>query len=207
MDDGVSGAAEGRVARRPLVESIAGGVGAGFLAHVGIVGTAGRTSARQTPSREERETVDNDLRTLLDRAAIEAVRHRFALALDTRDWALSGSLFTDEVDADLAAVGSPRRTQPKADLVALFRHAFRRPAAENPTQQLYGNLPIEVTGDTATCSSYLVGHHTIPDFAGGDEATLRARYVDRLTRTSDGWKIAALTLHVFSITGNAAILA
>lgn len=151
--------------------------------------------------------MDHDLRTLLDRAAIEDVRHRFAIALDTRDWALFESLFADEIDADLAALVGPRRTLPKADLVALFRHSFRRPAAENPTQQLYGNLLIEVIGDTATCSSYLVGHHTIPNFAGGDEVTLRARYLDRLTRTPDGWRITALTLQLFSITGNAAIFA
>jgi len=196
-----------RVARRPLVNALAGGLGAGLLGGIGRVGAAGRTTAAQTPSGEECTNVDNDPRPLLDRAAIEEVRHRFALALDTRDWALFGSLFADEVDADIPALGSPRRIQPKEDLIALFRHPFRRPATENPTQQLYGNFLIEVAGDTATCSSYLVGHHTIPDFAGGDEVTLRARYVDRLTRTPDGWKIAAMTLHVFSLSGNAAIFA
>lgn len=76
------------------------------------------------------------LHTLLDREAITDVRYRFALALDTRDWALFDALFADEVDADLSAFGSPRRTMPKVELAALFQHSFRRPAAENPTQQL-----------------------------------------------------------------------
>ena len=149
------------------------------------------------------------LHTLLDREAITDVRYRFALALDTRDWALFDTLFADggEVDADLSAVGSPRRTMPKAELAALFQYSFRRPASENPTQQLYGNVLIEVDGDMATCRSYLVGHHYIPGFEDGDEAVLRARYMDRLTRTLSGWKITATTLHVFSVTGNPRILA
>lgn len=146
------------------------------------------------------------LHTLPDREAIKDVRYRFALALDTRDWALFESLFADEVDADLSAFGSPRRTMPRAELAALFRHSFRRPAAENPTQQLYANLLVEVDGDKATCRSYLVGYHQIPGFAGGDDATLRAQYTDRMTRTADGWKIAATALHVFSVTGNPQVL-
>jgi len=147
------------------------------------------------------------LHTLLDREAIKDVRYRFALALDTRDWALFETLFADEVDADLSAVGSPRRTMPKAELAALFQQSFRRPAAENPTQQLYGNVLVEVDGDAATCRSYLVGYHHIPGFAGGDDAVLRAQYLDHLTRTPDGWKITATALHLFSVTGNPQILA
>lgn len=151
--------------------------------------------------------VGADVQTLADREAIKEVRHRFALALDTRDWALFDALFTAEVDADFAALGAPRRVMPKAEVAGLFRHAFRRPAAENPTQQLYGNFLIEVDGDAATCRSYLIGHHAIPGFAGGEEVTLRAQYTDRLARTPDGWKIAATTLHIFGMTGNPQILA
>lgn len=147
------------------------------------------------------------IRELADREEIKEVRHRFALALDTRDWELFGSLFADEVDAELPALGVPPGTVPKAELVGAFGHPFRRPTSEMGTQQLYGDFLIEMRGDEATSSSYLVGHHHIPGFEGGEEVTLRARYVDRLVRTGDGWKIAALTLHVFSIVGNPRILA
>ena len=147
------------------------------------------------------------IRELADREEIKEVRHRFALALDTRDWDLFGSLFADEVDADLPALGVPRSTAPKAKLVEVFGHSFRRPASEMGTQQLYGNFLIEVRGDEATSSSYLEGHHHIPGFEGGEDATLRARYVDRLVRTPDGWKIAALAIHVFSVVGNPRVFA
>ena len=147
------------------------------------------------------------IRELADREEIKEVRHRFALALDTRDWELFGTLFADEVDADLPALGVPLGTVPKAELMSAFRHSFRRPASEMGTQQLYGDFLIEVRGDEATSSSYLVGHHHISGFDGGEDATLRARYVDRLVRTGDGWKIAALKIHVFSIVGNPRIFA
>ena len=147
------------------------------------------------------------IRELADREEIKEVRHRFALALDTRDWELFGSLFADEVDADLPALGVPQGTVPRSDLVETFGYAFRRPASEMGTQQLYGNFIIEVRGDEATSSSYFVGHHHIPGFEGGEDATLRARYVDRLVRTPDGWKISALTIHVFSIVGNPRVFA
>jgi len=157
-------------------------------------------------TKEDKDMADLS-HVLLDRDAIKDVRYHFALAVDTRDWALFETLFTDEVDVDLPALGGPRRTMPKAELAAIFRHTFRRPAAENPTQQLYGNLLVEVDGDAATCDSYLVGYHHIPGFEGGDDATLRARYTDHLTRTPDGWRIAATAIHVFSVTGNPQILA
>lgn len=142
-----------------------------------------------------------------DRVHIQEVRHSFARALDARDWALLDSLFLDEVDADLSAFGVPPGRKSRAELVGIFRHAFRRPASENPTQQLYSNFSIDVAGDQATCRSYLVGHHVLPGTPGGDEVTLRAEYVDRLRRTQDGWKLAGLTLRVLSMSGNPAVFA
>lgn len=156
---------------------------------------------------EETAVSGGKIRELADREEIKEVRHRFALALDTRDWELFGSLFADEVDANLPALGVPPGTVTKADLVGAFGHSFRRPASEMGTQQLYGNFLIEVEGDEATSSSYFAGHHHIPGFEGGEDVTLRARYVDRLVRTEDGWKIAALSIHVFSIVGNPRIFA
>jgi hypothetical protein len=75
------------------------------------------------------------------------------------------------------------------------------------TQQLYGNVVVTVTGDTATARSYLVGHHHVAGLGGGEEVTLRAAYEDRLVRTADGWRIRGTTLRVLSLVGNAAILA
>lgn len=144
---------------------------------------------------------------LLDREQIKEVRHQFAWALDTRDWDLFASLFTEVVDVDLVALGAPVGSMPRARLVDLFQRAFRRPRKEMGTQQLYGNFVIDLTGDTATARSYLLGHHHVAGLEGGDTVELRAVYVDRLVRTADGWKISSTAIEVLSMVGNAAIFA
>lgn len=151
--------------------------------------------------------MSNALQDLVDREEIRQLRARFAWALDSRDWLLFASLFTDELEVDLAALGLAQGPTSRAALVERFRHAFRRPPEEMGTQQLYGNVFVDLTGDTATVRSYLLGHHHIPGFAGGAEVALRAAYLDRVVRTDDGWKICASSLQVFSLVGNAAIFA
>jgi hypothetical protein len=147
------------------------------------------------------------LQQVLDRDAVTELRARFAWALDTRDWALFTSLFTPEVDLDLSELGGPAGPLPRESVTALFQRSFRRPREEMGTQQLYGNVVVAVTGDTATARSYLLGHHHVAGLSGGEEVTLRAAYEDRLVRTGGGWRIRGTTLRVLSLVGNAAILA
>ena len=148
-----------------------------------------------------------DVQAVLDRDQLREVRARFAWALDTRDWELFASLFADEVDVDLTEVGVPANTMPREQVVALFQRSFRRPVTEMGTQQLYGNVLVEVHGDRATVRSYLLGHHHVAGLDGGEDVELRAAYTDRLVRADDGWKIEATRLHVLSLVGNAAIFA
>lgn len=139
-----------------------------------------------------------------DRSEAEDMRRRFGAALDERDWAAFSALFTDRVLVDLPALGAAGSDLARQEVVDLFRHSFRRPAADNPTQQLYGNVHAEVDGDEVTCTSYLLGHHLLD----GEEAFVRGRYRDRLVRdATGGWRIAEMAFHVFSITGNPAVLA
>ena len=144
---------------------------------------------------------------LADRAEITEVRQRFAWALDTRDWALLESLFTAEVDADLAAMGIPAGPIAARDLVAAFQHPFARSRQEMGTQQLYGPSLVELDGDTASARTYLLGHHHVAGLTGGEDVELRAAYLDRLRRTDSGWRICATSIQVFSIVGNPAIFA
>lgn len=81
-----------------------------------------------------------------DRSEAEDVRRRFGAALDERDWAALAALFTDRVLVDLPALGAAGSDLPRQEVVDLFRHSFRRPAADNPTQQLHGNVARRSTG-------------------------------------------------------------
>ncbi len=151
--------------------------------------------------------MSGDAQTLLDRELIRDVRYQFGWALDTRDWDLFTSLFTEEVDVDLPAFGVPAGTMPRDTLVGLFQHAFRRSTEQMSTQQLYGNMVVDLDGETANARTFLVGHHHVAGMAGGENVELRAVYLDRFVRTSDGWKIHGTALQVQSIVGNAAIFA
>jgi len=148
-----------------------------------------------------------DVQTLLDRADITEVRQQFGWALDTRDWTLLASLFTDSVEVDLPALGASAGPLSSQGLVELYQRPFRRPPHEMGTQQLYSGAVIQLAGDKATTRTYLVGHHHVPGMDGGEDVTLRAAYTDQLVRTADGWRINGTALHVFSLTGNAAIFA
>jgi len=85
------------------------------------------------------------------RAQIQEPRHRFGRALDQRDWDLFGSLFTDEVEADFSAFGIPAARLPRARIIDVMKHSFRR--GEMKSHQVYSNFEIEVGGDGATALS------------------------------------------------------
>ena len=150
---------------------------------------------------------NQQLQHLIDREQIGRIRPRFAWALDTRDWDLFGSLFTDEVDADLTQLGIPAGSTTRQAVVAAFQYAFRRPVTEMATQQLYGSVHVDLQGDAATVRSHLLGHHHIAGFDGGPEVTLRAAYTDQVTRSGEGWQIRATSIRVLSVVGNPAIFA
>lgn len=145
------------------------------------------------------------LSRLSDHAAIVALRVAFGHALDIRDFAALGQIFTSDIDVDLSAFGVPAGHMTLQDLVAVFRHSFRHEHVD--TFQSYTNFQVWLHGDQATMISLLHGHHAGDGFEGGQTFDIRARYHDRLVRTVDGWRISGMKLEVISIEGNLAIVA
>jgi ketosteroid isomerase-like protein len=142
---------------------------------------------------------------LADIAGIAALRVAFGHALDTRDWPALDLIFAPEVDVDLSSFGGPAGRMSRADVAAVFRHAFRHDHVR--TFQAYSNFQVEVDGDRAQMISLLHGHHAGEGFDGGRTFDLRARYTDGLIRTPEGWRIAATTLDVIAMEGNLALVA
>lgn len=139
-----------------------------------------------------------------DRQSIEELRYRYGRALDQHDWSLFASLFAEEVDADFSAFGIPAGPIPRASVVELMKHSFRREGMRS--HQVYSNFEIALRGDEATAVSSLVGRHLLPGFAGGETFTIHARYHDRLVRTPEGWKLSGVRLEVLFTEGNLAIV-
>jgi 3-phenylpropionate/cinnamic acid dioxygenase small subunit len=150
------------------------------------------------------------LQQLLDQTAIERVVYDYATGLDTKDWGLWHSIFTDEVqvkfrpaaDAEFTGLGQDWVSMTADEWVAGRRVLFTGLAT---TQHQMTNPRITVDGDTATCVVYMQAIHFMPG-APDVEYTLGGYYVDDLVRTPHGWKLARVNLNVTWERGDATML-
>jgi SnoaL-like domain len=131
------------------------------------------------------------VRSLLDRAAITELMHRYCRAIDRRDGPELRSCFhPDAVHAQGGFEGA------STEFCTL---ALARLRVLGATQHLISNVLIEVNDDTARCEAAFVAYHRVPAgceltglFAcGGIEADLwvGGRYLDDLERRDGMWRI------------------
>jgi 3-phenylpropionate/cinnamic acid dioxygenase small subunit len=124
-----------------------------------------------------------------DHDLITDVLVRYATGIDTRDWDLFRTCFTDDVQADYGpAVG----LWTDVDAITEYMDVMHRDMLD--TKHFLSNFVIEVSGDTASASTYV---HAIL-VVTNDPLTWYepvGRYEDRLVRTVDGWRISRRTFH------------
>jgi hypothetical protein len=143
---------------------------------------------------------EDNLQFLLDRTAINDVQLRYATGVDTRDWPLFRSCFTDEIETDVSsAVGSPPQRIKADDWVERVRRTIDGLKA---TQHMITNQVITLDGDEATCVAYVQARHHLPNETGGSEQVMYGYYTNRFVRTAEGWKIRARKLTVLWNEGN-----
>jgi hypothetical protein len=141
---------------------------------------------------------------MTDSAAVCAVLYDFAQGIDTRDWELLTSVFTDPFEYDYTShrAGSAGVLTP-AEWVAARRLRFGTMKA---TQHSMTNPRVVVEGDRARCRMYVEAFH-LADVGGVDEwCTIGGEYHDDLIRTSRGWRISKLRLERRWTIGNPAVL-
>ncbi|WP_395154052.1 nuclear transport factor 2 family protein [Ilumatobacter sp.] len=144
--------------------------------------------------------VENTLQELLDERAIVALALRYCKALDTKDWPALRTVFLDDATAQL---GQPPMLAGVDAIVTRIREALEH---LDDSQHLVGNHEVLVDGDAATHRCYLQAQHVRTAAAGGPNYIVAGRYEDRLTRTSQGWRIAHRTLTVMWTDGNVAVV-
>jgi len=135
-------------------------------------------------------TDQEKLRVLWDRAEIMELMHRYAAAVDSRDWITLRSLFTDEIGAEMvgleADLGIPVNTTPDRWIDVISRGLARY----SVTQHSMSNHRIELAGDKAVCTTYVVARHFIRDGKDGQSIySVGGYYCNDIVRTADGWKI------------------
>ncbi len=124
---------------------------------------------------------EDQLRTLMDRAAIADVLLRYARGVDRKDVALVASCFT----ADATYEGALATGTAAAALAALPE----RWARYDSTMHLIGNQLIEVGGDTAESETYAIAYHRQHIDGQPVDLIVGIRYLDQLVRQSDRWLI------------------
>jgi 3-phenylpropionate/cinnamic acid dioxygenase small subunit len=143
--------------------------------------------------------MDADLQRLMDRQEIADLCARYTYALDTRDWALFESCFTDEP----AFVHPGGRLEGIEPILARSRGALE---SLDASQHLLGNVVAEVDGDTARATSYFQAQHVRAGTQGGATYIIAGSYTDILTRTAGGWKIAERVQVYLWRDGNRAVV-
>lgn len=139
-----------------------------------------------------------------DRLDIADTMARFAAGIDTRDWVLYRSVFTDEIDVDYRSWRADSFGPMSAD--AWVARATRLFPGLDASQHTLGNLRFEIDGDRATCHAYVRADHFLVNPFGDSLFTVGGIYSDRLQRTPTGWLICAKKLQVLWSQGNKHIM-
>jgi hypothetical protein len=132
------------------------------------------------------------------------LRYRYATGVDTRDWALHRSVFCDVIEMDFSSYDSHPGSRMTADeWVARIRPLFKGLAA---SQHSMSNPRVIVDGDTAVQVMYMQAEHLLEHQDPNSWFTIGGYYTDQLVRTTDGWRIAAVTLTVLWRRGRPEIM-
>lgn len=131
-------------------------------------------------------------------------RYEYGLGIDTRDFALLRSIFTDEITMDFEDYsGQPAAKMSADDWVAGCRVLF---TGLDSTQHVMTNPIVDVTGDEATCQMYMKAEHFLNNDEGSKDFALGGYYTDQLVRLDGRWLIKAVTLKLFWNRGNRHIM-
>jgi 3-phenylpropionate/cinnamic acid dioxygenase small subunit len=145
----------------------------------------------------------SELTDLQDKQEITEICYRYGLVLDSRDWSSLSTVFTSDAEAYYLDMAPCIGYQAIEDTCSSALGALDR------SQHLIGNVVVSLTGDdpdTAECICYLQAQHVKTGTDGGDNFIIAGRYLDRLVRTADGWRIKERRLEGMWTDGNPAVV-
>lgn len=133
----------------------------------------------------------NDVRQLLNRAAIRDVMARYFLGIDREEPALVRSCFTEDVRAKYDGRAPTAGLDALMGSLQVWKDMAR--GRIKCTTHFVGTLNFRELGeDQARTETYAIAF--LLETTGGDQVNMRSlRYVDSLRRTPEGWRIAERT--------------
>ena len=120
-----------------------------------------------------------------DETAIAAMLYRYARAVDTKDWELYRSVFTDDATIDYSSAGFA--TGPVEEVVAQLSAGF---GAIPWTMHYITNVEADVDGDTATVRAMFYNPMQLPGMS--EQSSCGGYYFHEFVRTPDGWRSRSL---------------
>jgi 3-phenylpropionate/cinnamic acid dioxygenase small subunit len=126
------------------------------------------------------------LQEISDRVEINDLLTRYTRAIDTKDFELLDTCFTPDAFVDYTSSGGIKGGYPEV------RAWLAKALAPFPAMMHFvGNSSVELDGDEARTRTYLINPMAVSTNGGSSHAfTVCAHYVDKLVRTSEGWRIA-----------------
>ena len=124
---------------------------------------------------------------LSDRAEIHDLIVRYGWAIDTKDWALLDSCFTEDAFVDYSS-NPGGKVGPYREIRGWLEKVM---SAFPVTQHLMSNIDVQLDGDRATCRTMVTNPQGAKKRDGGLHFFyVGARYDDELVRTAGGWRIS-----------------
>ena len=121
-----------------------------------------------------------DMQTLGDRLEINDLLTRYAHSVDSKDWTLYRSVFTDDAFIDYESAGGI-----KGDREEVANWLEKTMAGFPTTQHLISNIDVKIDGDRATVRAMFYNPMGMPS---GKTFWCGGFYNHSLVRTADGWK-------------------
>ena len=145
--------------------------------------------------------MSDDLRRLMDEAALRDLVAAYAFGLDLRDWDLWMSVFTDDVLIDLTDY-EPEPAPQHLPVAVHLEYVQRLFAGFDATQHFIGTTRVALDGDRATVVAHMRAEHWLTSGQGDDRYTMYGTYTDECVRTDAGWRIRSVKLKLLREEGN-----
>ncbi len=128
--------------------------------------------------------MEASLEALIEKQAITDLIHRYATALDTKDWALLDECFVADARLDYESAGGPAGPyQPE------LRDWLIEVLEPIPLMQhLVTNIVIELDGKRARARVYTVNVNRMGEDPEGENLICGGIYYDRLEKGALGWR-------------------
>ena len=144
-------------------------------------------------------THEEMLETLWNRAEVERVMLNFGRALDTGNWPLYRSCFTDRIQVDFERLTGQPEVYVDADLWTRFAEVILSPVRRH---HQYSNFNATLDGDRAQAIIYMVSRHWKATDSGSAEYIQNGWYENTFQRINGQWKIVRL-MHTYQwVSGN-----